>query len=63
MAWGVEQLQPVDAEVCMLHQRHRGPPFLPTPRTPAGIELRAQKADDYFVFVLCLVLMHSFLDK
>ena len=33
MAAGVQQLQPVYHGVFMLHQRHRGPPFLPAPRT------------------------------
>jgi hypothetical protein len=53
---GVEQLQPVDHHVFVLHQRHGGAPLLPPPRAPAGVELRAQEADDH-------LLLNAFIER
>lgn len=54
---GVKQLHAVHQHVLVLHERYRGPPLGPAPRSLARIELRADETDDD------VALGHSFLDK
>ncbi|MNV21366.1 hypothetical protein D3C71_1122990 [compost metagenome] len=52
----VEQLQPLDHHVLMLHQRNGGAPLLPPPCALAGIELGAEETDHDFVFAHSIYL-------